>query len=71
MGVLSSQDSLWLKDILLKINNQSERVNFSEFMSQVDLNQISEKVRPQAQAMLEKAFEEKNRLQDSASPSDN
>lgn len=58
VGILSSQDSLLLKDLLLKIKNIPETNDFTEFVSKYDFNNISEKVRQPALRMIERAFQE-------------
>ena len=57
LGDISAKDALLLKNILLKIINNSTATSFSDFMEQFETNSFSADIRSQAISQAEQAFE--------------
>ncbi len=57
LGDISAKDALLLKNILLKIINDSEAESFSDFIAQFETNSFSTNIRSQAIKLAEQAFE--------------
>ena len=56
LGDISAKDALLLKNILLKIINDSEVDSFTDFMSQFESSSFSADIRSPANILLEQAF---------------
>ena len=52
-------DALLLKKILLKIINESKKIDFDNFLNQFDLNIFSDDIRSAAIELLERAYNNK------------
>ena len=59
LGEISSTDALLLKKILLKIINESKKIDFDNFLNQFDLNIFSDDIRSAAIELLERAYNNK------------
>ena len=57
LGEISAKDALLLKNILLKIINDSESESFSDLIAQFETNSFSADIRYQAISLAEHAFE--------------
>lgn len=57
LGDISAKDALLLKNILLKIINDSEADSFTDFLSQFETSRFSADIRSQVITLVEQAFE--------------